>query len=259
MRILFIGDVVGEPGCLFTRKKLAAIKKQYEADFCIINAENSAKGNGVTPYSADYLLDSGADALTLGNHAMRRAEVYDYLDNPRNPIIRPYNMHRSVPGRGTIILSRGAKKLGIFNMLGVMYMDSVSNPYDAADEALKYFEKEGVKNILLDFHAEATSEKKCMGYYLDGKVSAVLGTHTHVQTADERILPGGTAYITDTGMTGPVNSVLGVKTENVLGKMRTGMPARFDTADGRSEMNCVIVETDDNTGRAISIERLIIG
>lgn len=258
MRILFIGDVVGEPGCEFLRKKLGAIKKNYAVDFCIVNAENSAKGNGVTPYSADFLLDSGADLLTLGNHAMRRAEIYDYLDNERNPIIRPYNMHRTVPGRGTAVLSRGALKLGVCNLLGTMYMDTVSNPFDAADELAEYFRKENVKTVLLDFHAETTSEKKCMGFYLDGKMSAVVGTHTHVQTADERILPHATAYITDVGMTGPVNSVLGVKTENVLKKLHTGMPARFDTAAGDCEMNAVIIETDDTTGRAISIERLII-
>lgn len=258
MKILFIGDVVGEPGCDFVRKKLGTLKKNYNIDFCIINAENSARGNGVTPFSADFLLDSGADALTLGNHAMRRSEVYDYLDNERNPIVRPANMHNSVPGRDMLILSRGAKTLGIFNLLGTMYLDSVQNPYDKADEIIRKMHEAGVKNILLDFHAEATSEKKCMGYHLDGKVSAVIGTHTHVQTADERILPGGTAYITDAGMTGPINSVLGVKTENVLGKMRTGMPARFDTASGDCEMNCVIIETDDSTGRAIAIERLNI-
>lgn len=258
MKILFIGDVVGEPGCEFVRKKLGGIKKNFGIDFCIVNAENSAKGNGVTPFSADFLLDSGADLLTLGNHALRRQEIYEYLDEERHPVIRPANMHRSVPGRGCAVLTRGALKLGVFNLLGTMHMDAADNPYDAADEALKYFEKENVNTVFLDFHAEATSEKKCMGYYLDGKVSVVAGTHTHVQTADERILPGGTAYITDTGMTGPVDSVLGVKTENVLSKMRTGMPARFDTAAGVCEMDCIIAETDDKTGRAISIERLII-
>ena len=258
MRILFVGDVVGEPGCEFLRKKLGGVKKNFGVDFCIVNAENSAKGNGVTPFSAEFLLDSGADLLTLGNHALRRSEIYPYLENERNPVIRPANMHRTVPGRGMTVLSRGGKRLGVFNLLGNMYMDASANPFDAADEALRYFSAEGVKSILLDFHAEATSEKKCMAFYLDGKVSAVMGTHTHVQTADECILPLGTAAITDAGMTGPVNSVLGVKTQNVLGKMRTGMPARFDTADGQCEMNCVYVEIDDATGRALAVERLNI-
>lgn len=258
MKILFIGDVVGEPGCEFLRKKLGGLKKMYAVDFCIVNAENSAKGNGVTPYSADFLLDSGADLLTLGNHAMRRQEIYEYLDETRHPIIRPANMHRTAPGRCYAVLEKGAKKLGVFNLLGTVDMDTAGNPFDAADEAVKYFTDTGIGNIFLDFHAEATSEKKCMGFYLDGKVSAVCGTHTHVQTADERILPGGTAYITDTGMTGTVDSVLGVRKENVLLKMRTGMPARFDQADGICEINCVLTEIDDKTGRAIAIERLII-
>ncbi len=258
MRVLFVGDVVSEVGCTFLKKKLPGFKKLQNIDFCIVNGENSALGNGITPTSANDLTAAGADVITTGNHALRRKEIYDVLDERYPYIIRPANMHRDAPGKGAVIAEKNGKRLGIANIMGAMYADGVDNPFDAADEAVKYFEAEGVKCALLDFHAETTSEKRVMGFYLDGKMSAVFGTHTHVQTSDAQILPKGTAYITDAGMTGVIQSVLGVKTENVTVKMRTGLPMRFDPAAGECSMNCVIAEIDEKTGRAISVESFII-
>lgn len=258
MKLLFVGDVVSEAGCAFLKKTLPGFKKANEIDFCIVNGENSALGNGITPLSAGALTAAGANLITTGNHALRRKEIYDVLDERYPFVIRPANMHRSAPGRGSVILEKKGKRLGIANIMGAMYLDGVNNPFDAADEAVKYFTDEGVKCTLLDFHAEATSEKRVMGFYLDGKMSAVFGTHTHVQTSDAQILPKGTAYITDAGMTGVIRSVLGVKTENVTQKMRTGLPMRFDPAAGECSMNCVIAEIDEKTGRATSVESFII-
>lgn len=254
MRILFVGDVVSAPGCDFLKKRLPAVKKTRNIDFCIVNGENSAVGNGITPASAAELFAAGADIITTGNHALRRREIYSMLDEKYPSVLRPANMHRSVPGTGAAVIEKNGRRLGVGNIMGAMYMDAVYNPFDAADEMLKYFEREGVKCAVIDFHAEATSEKRAMGFYLDGRVSALFGTHTHVRTADAQILPGGTAYMTDAGMTGVINSVLGVKTENVTLKMRTGMPARFDAAEGECSMNCVSAEIDEKTGRTVEIE-----
>ena len=258
MRILFIGDAVGEPGCEFLRKTLPGFKKLQGVDFCVVNGENSAKGNGLTPASLEHLLASGADAVTGGNHTLRRPEIYDTLERDNVPALRPYNLHRSAPGRGFTVLEKRGLRLGVASLIGATYMDYAENPFDAADAIVKEMEARGIKNILLDFHAEATSEKRAMGFYLDGRVSAVVGTHTHVQTADEQILPGGTAYITDVGMTGVTNSVLGVTVESATAKMRTGLPVRFDQAKGECSMNCVLIQTDPSTGRAIGIERFIL-
>lgn len=254
MRILFVGDVVSDVGCAFLRKTLPGFKKMQNIDFCVVNGENSAAGNGITPTSANELLAAGADIITTGNHALRRKEIYDVLDARYPTVLRPANMHKSVPGKGTAILEKNGRRLGIGNLMGTMYIDGVDNPFDAADGMLRYFQGENVNCILIDMHAEATSEKRVMGFYLNGKVSALFGTHTHVRTADAQILSGGTAYITDAGMTGVIDSVLGVRTENVTLKMRTGLPARFDAADGACSMNCVIAEIDDKTGRASTIE-----
>ena len=258
MRVLFVGDVVSEVGCRFLQKTLPGFKKCQGIDFCVVNGENSALGNGITPQSADALMAAGADMITTGNHAMRRKEIYDRLDSPYPYVLRPANMHRELPGRGAVVIEKNGRRLGIANIMGAMYAEGVDNPFDAADEAVRYFEREGVRCALLDFHAETTSEKRAMGFYLDGRISAVFGTHTHVQTSDAQILPKGTAYITDAGMTGVVNSVLGVKIENVTAKMRTGLPMRFEPAAGACSMNCVIAEIDEKTGRAISVEGFVI-
>ena len=254
MRVLFVGDVVSAPGCEFLRKKLPGFKRLKAVDFCIVNGENSAVGNGITPASLSHLLTSGADLVTGGNHSLRRPEIYEKLEEETCGLIRPVNFHRSAPGRGLAVLEKGGMRLGVANIMGQMYMDYAENPFDALDGAVSYFEAQRVKCVLVDFHAEATSEKKAMGFYADGRVSALFGTHTHVQTADAEILPGGTAYVTDAGMTGVKRSVLGVKIENATRKMRTGLPARFDPAEGAAMMNCVLVEIDNSTGRAMEIE-----
>ncbi|MBR0415142.1 MAG: TIGR00282 family metallophosphoesterase [Clostridia bacterium] len=256
MNILFAGDVVGSGGCSFVEKNLRAVKQHYAIDFTVINAENSAVGNGVTPASADWLLDAGADVLTLGNHGLRRREIYPYLDNENNPILRPYNLHKDAPGRGMLVICKGAAKIGVLNLMGLHGMESIDNPFNTVDAALEDFAAQGCNIILVDFHAEATGEKRAMGFYLDGKVTAVLGTHTHVPTADEQILPGGTAYITDVGMTGPLDSCLGIRKELAIEKMRTLLPVRFENPDNPCAMQAVVIHVDEQTGKAAGMERI---
>lgn len=258
MVVLFIGDVVGIQGSEFLRKRLPALKRHYLTDAVIVNAENSAVGNGVTPFSANHILDSGADALTLGNHGLKRREIYDYLDNCNNPVIRPCNYHSSAPGRGCMVLEKGKFRLGIINLMGMVGMDSIDNPFNCIDSVVAGLKDDGVKMILVDFHAEATSEKRAMGFYLDGRVSAVLGTHTHVPTADEQILEGGTAYITDVGMTGPTDSCIGVKKELAIEKMKTLLPVRFENPDSACSLQGVVIDIDENNGKCRKIERIEI-
>ncbi len=256
MRILCIGDVVGGVGCRFLRAKLPALKKIKGVDLVICNGENSADGNGITPASAKFLFDSGVDAVTLGNHAFRRKEVFEYLDE--NPFIaRPANFPSgATPGRGIINLDTGRRIVTVINLMGNMYLDSgLACAFETVDGMLK--QAEG-NIIIVDFHAEATSEKRAMGYYLDGKVSAVFGTHTHVQTSDAQVLPNGTGYITDAGMTGTVHSVLGVKTDIIINKFKTKLPARFDLADGDCKLECVLFDVDDSTGKCKSAESMRI-
>ena len=256
MNILFIGDVVGTGGCTLVEKRLRAVKQHYGIDFTVINAENSAPGNGVTPRSADWLLDAGADVLTLGNHGLRRKEIYEYLDNENNPIIRPLNLHRSAPGRGYTVIHKGSTKIAVLNLMGMVGMESIDNPFNHIDAVIDTLQKENCHIILVDFHAEATSEKRAMGFYLDGRVSAVLGTHTHVPTADAQILEHGTAYITDVGMTGPMDSCIGVKKELAIQKMRTLLPVRFENPDTPCSMQGVVIEINEADGTALSIEQI---
>ena len=258
MRILFVGDVVGEAGCDFVRKVLPGFKKMQMIDFCVVNGENSAKGNGVSPASLEHLLSSGADLVTGGNHSLRRPEICETLEQTNVPLLRPYNFHRSAPGRGLAVLEKRGLRLGAANLIGAVGLDPCENPFDAADAICREFADAGVVCTLVDFHAEATSEKRAMGFYLNGRVGALIGTHTHVQTADEQILSGGTAYITDAGMTGVIDSVLGVSVESATYKMRTGLPVRFEHPDGDCAMQGVIIETDTKTGKAVSIERFSV-
>ncbi len=254
MRILTIGDVVSKQGCDYLRKVLPALKKEYKADVTVVNGENSAVGNGIIPQSANYIFDSGADVITLGNHALKRPEIYNYLEE--NPfIIRPINFHPSAPGKGVTIVDKGYAQLAVVNLQGVIYLDNNENPFTAIDKVIADLNNDGIKNILVDFHAEATSEKRGMGFYTDGRISALVGTHTHVQTADEQILPKGTAYITDLGMTGPLHSVLGVTPEAAIYKMKTNLPVRFVNDNGECTVEGCFIETDNKTGRAIRIER----
>lgn len=255
MRLLFLGDVVGEGGCNFLMKKLPVYKRNNNIDVCIANGENSAQGNGVTPKSVEMMLDSGVDLITLGNHTFRRIEIMDYLERDV-PVVRPFNYPQGAPGKGVGIIDKGRYRIAVVNMLGTVYSEPLGNPFNEMDKALQ--ETDGCKIVIVDFHAEATAEKRAMGFYLDGKVTAVLGTHTHVQTADEQLLPKGTAYITDVGMTGPVQSVLGIEPELTIQKFRSNLPVRFQNAGGEYSMNGCIIEIDEKTGKALSIERVDI-
>ncbi len=253
MNVLFIGDVVGKSGCDFLRSKLSAIKHDYSVDFTIVNGENSAQGNGITPFSAQHILSSGADVITTGNHAFKRHEAAEIYDN--DIILRPQNYPDGCIGKGVCTVDIGITKIAVVNISGTVYLDPLDNPFTTADKVLKTLD---TPNIFVDFHAEATAEKKAMGYHLAGKVTAVLGTHTHVQTADETILSSHTAYITDAGMTGPENSVLGVEIKPAVDKLRFRYPVRFREAEGPCFLNGVVISFDVKTGKSTKIQRIII-
>ena len=253
MNIIMLGDVVGQGGCEAVRKQLPALKKYYSADAVIVNGENSAQGNGILPSSAEHIFSSGADVITTGNHVFRRREIYPMLDQQGSAIIRPANFSPENPGVGVYILDMLRYKLAVVNVMGVTNMEPLRNPFDTVDELLK---KIDTPNIIVDFHAETTSEKRAFGFYLDGRVSLVAGTHTHVQTADEQILPNGTAYITDLGMCGPKQSVLGVKPEQVIARFRTAMPTRFENPAGTQMVCGIALELDEKSGKAKKIERI---
>lgn len=256
MRILCIGDVVGKIGCEYLRSRLPSLKKIEGIDLTICNGENSSDGNGITPSSGEYLFQSGVDVITLGNHSFRRKEAYDYLDS--SPfVIRPANFPGgTTPGAGFCTVDMGRSQASVVNLMGAVYMESgLESPFDRIDKILKEIDS---KIIIVDFHGEATSEKLAMAHYLDGRVSAIFGTHTHVQTSDERIFPKGTGYITDVGMTGPINSVLGVKPTLVIEKFKTRMPVRFDLEKGDCKLECVIFDIDEKSGKTTFCKRLRI-
>ena len=255
MNILCIGDVVGGNGCNFLRSKLSSLKRTYGIDLVIANGENASDGNGVTPAAARHLFDSGVDIITLGNHTYRRAEVYDYLEETES-ILRPYNFPEGAPGHGIVIYDMGIRSIAVINLMGQMYMDNVDCPFAALDKILKENDLPNIK--IVDLHAEATGEKRAFGYFADGRVSAVFGTHTHVQTADECILPKGTGYITDVGMTGTIESVLGVKPELVIKKCKTKLPVRFDYEQGECKMDMVLFDIDEKTGLTRGVKRLSV-
>lgn len=255
MRLLFIGDVVGSGGCDFLMRMLPQFKRKNSIDVCIANGENSAQGNGVTPFSCKQIFDSGVDFITLGNHSFKRPEITEYLDSGVS-VIRPFNFPEGAPGEGVGIIDKGRYRIAVINLLGTVYSEPLGNPFSEIEKAL--LKTDGCKTVILDFHAEATAEKRAMGFFLDGRVTAVLGTHTHVQTADNQILPKGTAYITDAGMTGPVQSVLGIEPSLAIRKMKTNLPVRFENAGGEYMINGCILEIDEKTGKALSIERVDI-
>lgn len=256
MNILCIGDVVGSVGCKFLMKTLPAFKKLKGVDMVIANGENSSDGNGITPASAKQLFDSGVDVITSGNHAFRRKESYEYYDSC-DTLIRPANYpEATTPGRGYTVVDMLKWQVCVINMMGVMYLEALDCPYKTIDKILNETQKYKIR--ILDFHAEATAEKRALGYYLDGKISAMFGTHTHVQTADETVLPKGTGYITDVGMTGTVESVLGVKKEIAIAKFKNKMPVRFDLANGDCRMDCILFTVDDKTGKTTSVERFSV-
>ncbi len=259
MRLLCIGDVCGPGGCEKVKETLPYLKKKYSIDTVIINGENSADGNGVTPFSADFLFACGADVVTGGNHSFRRREIESYLDS--NPfLLRPQNLPEEKFGRGYCLLDKGRYSVAVINISGVVYLEKLnaSNPFLCADELIDKAKKDGADVIVVDFHAEATSEKRAMGFYLDGKVSCMFGTHTHIQTADNKILPSGTGYITDLGMTGPENSVLGVKTDIIINRFRDNDMSKFELAEGVCTLNACIFDVDLKTGKTTETKRIII-
>ena len=255
MRILFIGDIFGKPGREVARRAIPALIERESLDFVIANVENSAAGFGVTGDLADAILSCGVDAMTSGNHVWDKKEILDYI--PRQPkLIRPANFPPGTPGRGSYVgKTRTGEPIGVINVMGRIFMQPLDDPFAVVQKEIEAMRGKA-RVILVDFHAEATSEKVAMGWHLDGRVTAVFGTHTHVQTADDRILPKGTAYLTDVGMTGPHDSIIGVTTEVALGRFLNGMPARFESATGPGRLNAVLVTADRSTGRATAIQRL---
>lgn len=256
MKILCIGDVVGKNGCEFLRSKLPNLKREKGIDLTVCNGENASDGNGITPTTAQHLFQSGVDVITLGNHTFRRKEIYDYLDDTPC-IIRPANFPEgTTPGVGYCVVDMGRTQVTCVNLMGTMYMDNgLTNPFNKIDEILN---KIDTKIIILDFHAETTSEKLAMAHYVDGRVTAMFGTHTHVQTSDEKVFQHGLGYITDVGMTGPQCSILGVMPEIVIQKFKTALPVRFDLSQNKCKMECIIFDIDDKSGKTMSCERIRI-
>lgn len=256
LRVLFIGDVFAHRGRELVTALLPGLRKTYAVDFCIVNAENATHGRGLCASHADALLDAGADCLTLGNHTWSHAGIYRIIDE--YPVLRPANFAEGLPGRGSTVLEHDGRKLGVLNLQGRTYMDPCENPFTCAMREIARL-REVTPNILIDFHAEATAEKIALAYYTQGLVSAVVGTHTHVQTADERILEGGTAFITDVGMTGPTDGIIGMDIRNVLQKFVKCVPSRFEPSDGEAVLCAVLLEIEEQTGCTRSIQRLQIG
>lgn len=256
IRILFLGDIVGEPGRKAVIGRVPSLKRERDIDFIIANGENSAAGRGITPKISIDLLRCGIAVLTSGDHIWDQKEIVDYLPNePR--LLRPLNYPDDTPGNGSVVLETAKGKIAVINAQGRTFMNPpLENPFTRVeDEAARLREEEDVKVIFVDFHAETTSESIAMGWHLDGKVSAVVGTHTHVQTADEKILPQGTAHLTDAGMCGPDVSVLGRNVESVVWRFKTGMPTRFPVAKGQVRLCGVIVDVDEETGKTLAVER----
>jgi hypothetical protein len=258
MKLLFIGDIVGRPGRELIRRGLAALVDRHGVDCVIANAENAAAGFGITKDIGDALLGWGIDVMTSGNHIWDKKEAIPYIATERK-LLRPANFPAGVPGRGSIVATtRDGRSVGVVNVMGRVFMNSLDDPFAVVLREIESV-RARTKLVVVDFHAEATSEKVAMGWHLDGKATLVVGTHTHVQTADERILPQGTAYLTDAGMTGPHDSIIGMEREGALVRFRTGMPSKFEPATGNSRLNGVVVDADDVSGKALSIVRINLG
>jgi len=255
MKILFIGDTVGKAGRMIVREHLQSLQEDLRIDLTILNCENAAAGFGITPKIADEFFDWGIDVLTSGNHIWDKREIMPYLDE-NTRILRPANYPAGNPGRGLAVLTtRSGEPAAVLNLQGRVFMPLTDDPFRVADAELARIPK-NVKVIFVDMHGEATSEKVAMGWYLDGRVSAVIGTHTHIPTADERVLPGGTAFQTDAGMAGPFNSVIGVIKDDVIRRFLTSRPEKFESASQDAQLNGVFVEVDSATGKAQRIERI---
>jgi 2',3'-cyclic-nucleotide 2'-phosphodiesterase len=255
MKVLFVGDIIGRPGRELIRKGLRALVAHYGVDLAIANAENSAAGFGITKDIGDTLLESGVDVMTSGNHIWDKKEAIEYIAGETR-LLRPANYPAGVPGRGSYVAQTGdGRAVGVINVMGRVFMTPIDDPFAVVLREIEAM-RHRTRVIIVDFHAEATSEKVAMGWHLDGKVTLVVGTHTHVQTADERILPRGTAYLTDAGMTGPHDSIIGMDIEPSLSRFLTGMPSRFEPATGNPRLNGVVVEADDKTGKATGVTRI---
>jgi metallophosphoesterase (TIGR00282 family) len=254
-RLLFIGDIVGRPGRELVRRGLSALVAHHRIDLVVANVENAAAGFGITPEIAEDFLEYGIHVMTGGNHTWDKKEILPYFsEQPR--LLRPANFPAGAPGRGVYVATAGnGVPVAVINLMGRVFMTAIDDPFRVALDEIAAVRTEA-RIVLVDFHAEATSEKIAMGWHLDGRVAAVVGTHTHVQTADERVLPQGTAYITDVGMTGPHDSVIGVERSAILQRFLTALPQRFETATENPRLNAVIVAADETTGRARAIERV---
>jgi metallophosphoesterase (TIGR00282 family) len=254
LTVICVGDVFGESGRRAVQMLLPKLKKQHEADLAVVNVENSASGFGVTPLIARTFLEQGVDVMTSGNHIWDKKEIIEYIGK-ENLLLRPANYPPGTPGAGSIVIKAGPHKVAVLNLMGRVFLPQLDCPFRKADEELARLRAE-TPIIVVDMHAEATSESQAMGWHLDGRVSVVVGTHRHVQTADERLLPKGTAYITDLGLTGPTDSVIGVEPELALARFLTGMPNRFEPAKGPAMLQGAVIRIDPETGRGLSIERL---
>lgn len=257
MRVLLVGDIVGKTGRRMVQQHIPRLRRQFAVDLVVANGENAAGGNGLTHEVMDELLSVGIDVLTSGNHIFDKKEILQFIDDVPQ-LLRPVNLPAGTPGHGYVIVSPGEVAVAVINVAGRAFMPfQYDDPFRAIDMVLATLQDQ-VKVILIDFHAETTSEKAAFAWYLDGKVSVVVGTHTHVQTADERVLPAGTAFLTDLGMTGPSHSVIGVKSDLVIQKLRTQMPVRFDTAQGLGQFGALLVDIDEDTGRSTGVQRFLI-
>jgi metallophosphoesterase (TIGR00282 family) len=254
LTVICVGDVFGEPGRRAVTELLPRLRKQHEVDLAIVNVENSAAGYGVTPTIARSVLEHGADVMTSGNHIWDKKEIVEYITR-ENLLLRPANYPAGTPGVGSIVVKAGPHRVGVLNLMGRVFLPNLDCPFRKADEEVARLREE-TPIVVVDMHCEATSESQAMGWYLDGRVSAVVGTHRHVQTADERVLPKGTAYITDLGMTGPVDSVIGVDPQLALQRFLSQMPNRFEPARGPAALHGALIRIDPETGRGLSIERL---
>ena len=254
VKILFIGDIVGGCGRRTVAAVLPRLREEHAPDFVGVNGETSAGGLGITAKVGLELFELGVDAITLGNHSFKHKDAYGFLDRDER-VVRPANYPRSAPGRGHTVIEKDGTRLGVANLIGSVFLEAARTPFPEADALLA--ELRGVELVLVDFHAEATSEKVAMGWHLDGRVTACVGTHTHVPTADARVLPGGTAYITDVGMTGPRGGVIGVRREQALERFRSMLPVRFETSDEDPWLNAVLIESGAD-GHAVSIEQILL-
>ncbi|PWU68805.1 TIGR00282 family metallophosphoesterase [Gracilibacillus dipsosauri] len=257
MRLLFIGDIVGSPGREMVQSYLSKLKSKYQPHVTIVNGENAAAGKGITEKIYKNLLESGVQAITMGNHTWDKKDIFQFIDEATY-MVRPANLPPGTPGKEVVFVKSNGKEIAVINILGRTFMQPADDPFRKIDELLKLAKKR-TNIVFVDFHAEATSEKQAFAWYLDGKVSAVVGTHTHVQTADNRVLPNGTAYISDVGMTGPYDGILGMDREAVIKKFLTGLPVRFEVPkSGPTQLSAVVIDIDPVTGKSKQIDRVQI-